>query len=106
MRIHPVFHVGLLEPFRNSDIPNREEIRPEPEDVEGELEWQVEEILGSIQMGDGTVEYLVKWKGYDISEATQEPFTHLEHAQDKLKEFHRRKPKEPKDSRFQPPRRR
>lgn len=102
MRIHPVFHVGLLEPYRSNNIPGREEIRPEPEEIEGEDEWEVEDILGSFEQNDGTVMYHVKWKGYDLTDATNEPWENLTHCQDKLKEFHRRFPNYPKDARFRP----
>jgi len=37
-KIHPVFHVSLLEPYKVSDRPNREQPPREPEDVEGNLE--------------------------------------------------------------------
>ena len=37
-KIHPVFHVSLLEPYKVSDRPNREQPLREPEDVEGDIE--------------------------------------------------------------------
>ena len=46
-RIHPVFHVSLLEPYRTSNRPNREQPPLEPEDIEGDLEWEIERIVKS-----------------------------------------------------------
>ena len=46
-KIHPVFHVSLLEPYRVSDRPNREQPPREPEDIEGDLEWELEKIVKS-----------------------------------------------------------
>ena len=46
-KIHPVFHVLLLEPYKVSDRPNREQPPREPEDVEGDMEWEVEKIVRS-----------------------------------------------------------
>ena len=46
-KIHPVFHVSLLEPYKVSDRPNREQPPREPEEVEGNREWEVEKILKS-----------------------------------------------------------
>jgi len=46
-KIHPVFHVSLLELYKVSDRPNREQPPQEPEDVEGDLEWEVEKIVKS-----------------------------------------------------------
>ena len=46
-KIHPVFHISLLESYKVSDRPNREQPPQEPEDVEGDMEWQVEKIVKS-----------------------------------------------------------
>jgi hypothetical protein len=47
MRIHPVFHVFLLEPYHASTIPRRTHGPLPPIEVNGEQEYQVEDILGS-----------------------------------------------------------
>ena len=46
----------------------------------------MERILQEKQREQGA-EFLVKWKGYDISEATWEPKAHLTNAQTALKQF-------------------
>jgi len=46
-KINAVFDVSLLEPYKVSDRPNREQPPREPEDIEGDLEWEVERILKS-----------------------------------------------------------
>jgi len=46
-KIHPVFHVSLLEPYRASNTPNREQPPRDPEEIEGDLEWEVERIVKS-----------------------------------------------------------
>ena len=43
-KIYPVFHVSLLEPYKVSDRPNREQPPRKPEDVEGDMEWDVQKI--------------------------------------------------------------
>jgi len=43
--IHAVFHVSLLEPYRASNRPNREQPPRDPEDIEGDLEWKEERII-------------------------------------------------------------
>ena len=61
--IHPVFHVSLLEPYKQWDgVP----IAPGPEIVDGEEEWFVEEIL-SRKCVKGHDMYLTKWFGWDHS---------------------------------------
>jgi len=37
-KIHPVFHVSQLEPYRASNRPNREQPPRDPEDIEGDVE--------------------------------------------------------------------
>ena len=46
-KIHPVFHLSLLEPYKVSNRPNWEQAPREPEDVKGDVEWEVEKILKS-----------------------------------------------------------
>jgi len=46
-KIHPVFHVLLLEPYRASNRPNREQPPRDPVEIEGNLEWEVERIVKS-----------------------------------------------------------
>ena len=43
---------------------------PQPIKVEGELEWEVERILHhKKKRNSSTLQYLVKYLGYDISDA-------------------------------------
>ena len=37
----------MLEPYKVSDRPNLEQRLREPEDVEGDMEWEVEKIVKS-----------------------------------------------------------
>lgn len=76
MRIHPVFHVSLLEPHRQNSLPGRIQPPPPPGEVEGTLEWEVEDILDS-RIRHGKLEYLVHWLGYRPHEHTWEPLAHL-----------------------------
>jgi len=46
-KIHPVFHVSLLEPYQTSTRPTREQPLITPEDIDGDLEWEVEKIVKS-----------------------------------------------------------
>ena len=59
---------------------------PEPVLVGDEIEYEVDMILRHRRRrGRGVgLEYLVLWKGFDLSEATRESATNLEHAPEKL----------------------
>jgi len=37
-KIHPVFQISLVEPYKVCDRPNREQPRGEPEDIAGDME--------------------------------------------------------------------
>jgi hypothetical protein len=47
MKIHPTFHVSLLEPYHVSTIPRRTHKPTPPIVVNGEQKYEVEEILDS-----------------------------------------------------------
>ena len=47
MNIHPVFYVGLLEPYRESTDPGRKQEPPLPDEVDNELSFVVDRIVES-----------------------------------------------------------
>ena len=94
MKIHPVFHVALLEPYKPSTIPNRVPEPPPPMVVGQDEHYVVEEILDS-RISRNRLFYLVKWKDYPDSENTWEPAVHLKTAPDLVREFHSRYPAKP-----------
>jgi len=106
-KIHPVSHVLLLEPYPTSTRPAREQPPMTPEDIDGDLEWEVERIEKSVIISyERRVHastrpfeeqrYFVKWKGCSESENTWEPPEHLEHAKELVEEFDRENPDMPK----------
>jgi len=46
-KIHPVFHVSLLEPYGASNRPNREQPLRDPEEIKGDLESEVAKLVKS-----------------------------------------------------------
>jgi hypothetical protein len=89
MKIHPVFHVSLLEPYHVSTILRRTHELIPPIVVNGEQKYEVKEILDS-KISHHYLQYLVHWQGYDISERTWEPIKNLLNAMKKVKNFHMR----------------
>jgi hypothetical protein len=93
-RIHPVFHVSLLEPFQDNTIPGRQAPPPPPIEVEGQIEYEVESVLDS-RWHYRKLQYYVDWKDCTPDERTWEPADHLSHCNELITEFHRRFPTKP-----------
>jgi hypothetical protein len=67
--IHPVFHINLLTPYRETITHGPNYQRPVPDLVDGEEEYSVEKILDSRKFGrKRCLQYLVKWEGYPDSD--------------------------------------
>lgn len=83
-RLHPVFHVSLLEPWHPRAGATLTLTLPDI--VDGYDEWEVERILDQ-GTRNGKPAYLVRWKGWPPSEDTWEPASHLKNAPEALAEF-------------------
>ena len=94
MKLHNVFHVSLLEPYKTSTIRNRHRPPRPPIIIDSSEEYEAEKILDSKHFRK-QLKYLVKWEGYPVSENSWEPAAHLKNAPDLVKEFHRRYPDKP-----------
>jgi hypothetical protein len=96
LKIHNVFYVGLLSKVKEDE--SRPILRePGPLEVEGEEEYEVEEIVDSERRPNGWY-YRVKWKGYGPESNTWEPKANLEHAEDILKKYHQKLLKKARDA--------
>jgi hypothetical protein len=102
-RIHDVFHVSLLEPFRSGTRapPDPSKLLREADEIEGTPEYDVEEVMSS-QRRRNRVLYLVKWLGWpDRRDWTYEPFDNFSvGGQERLREFHLKHPDSPRDYRL------
>ncbi|KAK6216141.1 reverse transcriptase domain protein [Colletotrichum tabaci] len=82
MKIHPVFHIALLEPApRGSHTEDCIIVEP------NEPEYEVERIIDH-RNEDGHDEYLIKWKGYGHEDNSWEPIKNLQHSQALLTDYH------------------
>ena len=69
MRIHNVFHIDLLIPYKETEAYSETYTQPPPELIDGQEEYEVEEIINSRRIGHNKkLQYLVRWKGYPSSD--------------------------------------
>ena len=90
-KIHPDFHASLLTPYAENNVHGPNDLRPPPDMIEDEPEYEVELILKHRRIKDQGIQYQVKWKGYPISEATWEPTSNLNHARDLIQDYQERR---------------
>jgi hypothetical protein len=76
--VHFTFHISRLRKHHPEDIEHRKTNVPSPIKVNGEEEWEVEEVLYKRRRVEG-VQYLFSWKGFGPKENSWEPEAHLEH---------------------------
>jgi len=107
LRIHDVFHVSLLDLYREP-VPGQPSGKPVlviSDDLpDSEEYWEVERILDSRVRLSGKerkrrIEYLVQWAGYSHIYTTWEPEENLEHCGGPLGEFYKAYPNKPRPRR-------
>ena len=94
--IHPTFNVKLLIPYHRPQFPSQQTPAPPPPDVVNDHEeYEVQEVLDS-RMRRGTVQYLVKWKGYSDVHNEWVPSANCDNAKEAVEDFHRKFPQKPR----------
>ena len=94
-KLYPVFHVSKLRRWTPDEISERPQpTRPEPELVNEELEYEVDQILNS-RFQRGRIEYLVSFKGYGPEENEWLPADNI-NAPRLITHFHRQNPSAPR----------
>lgn len=84
--IYPVFHASKLAIYNESTIPRQKKAPFQPVIIDGEEEWEVEDILQHCVRGK-TTQYLVRWKGFGREHDMWEPEKNLIHAKSKLQAY-------------------
>ena len=85
-RIHNMFHATLLRPYKENEVYGANFPEPPPELLEGEEVYEIETILNHQKRGRG-YQYLIKWQGYPISDASWEPETSFSDDGDTLEHY-------------------
>jgi hypothetical protein len=92
-RVHPVFHISLLEPYREDG-----RIQPPPPSIEmeGALEYEVESIFEHRfrVIKNPKAYYKVAWKGYGIEHNSWEPESNVVNAPETVADYWKRQAEE------------
>ena len=88
-KIHDVFHVDLLTPYRETEFYGANYAQPPPDLIGEEEQYKVEQVLDERNYGRWKKkQYLVKWKGYPDSDNQWLDAKDMENAQELITEFH------------------
>jgi Chromo (CHRromatin Organisation MOdifier) domain len=89
--IHNVFHASLLTPYKETEEHGKNFEQPPPEVIEGQEEYEVEQIIDSRWWGHGQrLQYLLRWKGYSRAHDSWQDAAEV-HAPRLVREYHARK---------------
>jgi len=99
MRIHNTIHISLLEPYENNKLPSQRQEPPPPIIIEGEPEYELEEIIDA-RLYYGKLQYRAKWTGYSPEQdKVWYPASNFENAVNAKQRFHERYPEKPTQDR-------
>ncbi|CAI7807162.1 unnamed protein product, partial [Closterium sp. NIES-53] len=88
-KLHNAFHVQLLKPYKdpNQQFQGRQLPPPPPVLVQDEPEHEVERVLTHRRRGGKTLEFLLRWKGYDPTEDSWVAEADMGNARRALKDY-------------------
>jgi len=99
MKIHNTIHISLLEPYENNKLPSQRQEPPQPIIIEGELEYELEEIIDA-RLYYGKLQYRAKWTGYSRGhDKVWYSASNFENAVNAKQRFHERYPEKPSQDR-------
>jgi len=99
MKIHNTIHISLLEPYEDNKLPSQREEPPPPIIIEGEPEYELEEIVDA-RLYHGKLQYRAKWTGYSPEhDKVWYSASNFENAVNAKQRFRERYPEKPSQDR-------
>ena len=96
MTIDNTFHISFLEPYEENKFPSQIQTPPPPIEIDGEPEYELEEIIDS-RLHLDKLQYRAKWTGYAPEHNhTWYPAENFENASIAIEHFHSRYPWNPR----------
>ncbi|CAI7772695.1 unnamed protein product [Closterium sp. NIES-54] len=88
-KLHNAFHVQLLKPYKdpNQQFQGRQLPPPPHVLIQDEPEYEVERVLTHRRRGGKTLEFLLRWKGYDPTEDSWVEEADMGNARRDLKDY-------------------
>ena len=95
MKFYNTFHISLLEPYEDNKFPSQIQTPPPPIEIEGEPEYEVEEIIDS-RLHRNKLQYRAKWTGYSPEhDKTWYAAQNFQNASIAIERFHSRYSRKP-----------
>jgi Integrase zinc binding domain/Chromo (CHRromatin Organisation MOdifier) domain len=95
-KIHNVFHISLLTPYKEMEEHGTNFAEPLPELIEEHKEYEVKQVLASWLFGHWKkLQYLIRWKGYSHAHDSWASCKDV-HTPDLIQAFHRSNPQVPR----------
>ena len=96
MKVHPTFHISLLQPYSNDPLPLQRKEPPPPIIIDDEKEYEIEAIIDS-RLHYNKLQYKAKWTGYDPSHDQEwYPSDNFSNSPELIEEFHLKYPDKPR----------